>query len=67
MRPDLKELYERIDHYGHILKKQGKLTPTWLAWEVMGDLNDIDLEDWEIDITDVANVCLRYIEKGGKF
>lgn len=55
-----------IDTIRLVFASQGAVgkanSPTWVMWDLMGELNDSDLVKMEIDISDVANEVLRQIE-----
>lgn len=53
-----------INHYGKELKQRGNLSLTWLMMELMNELNDNELEDLNVDLIEVADLVITYVESG---
>lgn len=60
----MNELQAIIVEEADKLKGTLRYTTTWLMWEVMSAVEDWDLEDWGVDIVEVADMVLTYYETG---
>lgn len=55
-----------IEYYGAILIGENKLSYTHLMFELMNELSDADLKELRVDIVEIADKVMDYVEHNFK-